>query len=413
MEADLDTLESSILVVGGGVAGIAAALDLANSGLGVHLIEQNHRLGGQVTKLDKLYPTDHCAFCPLWTEIKRCMEHPLITVHRSSHLKALEKDGSHYVSIVIEGPSYIDGERCVFCGQCEKICPVGAIATAAIHSYPPSYSIDTRVCTRCASCQDVCPSSAIDLSRTEKETILRVDDVIWATGFREADISHLEEFGLHGHPDIMSAMEFEEWIAEAGPQQGKTRKRSDLSTPHSIAFVQCAGARDMRALPHCSAVCCMHALKQARWVRMRNPRIRCVIFYTDLRAVGRHYHEYAQRAIEEADLELIRGRPALILPLAGGEGIAIKYEDTMMRKIEIRRFDIVVLNGALEPCLGAMPPGGDLTPSLDCQGFIDNESDEALNLACGFIREPADVMESVIQASSTALKAAIHIRQRR
>ena len=157
--------------------------------------------------------------------------------------------------------------------------------------------------------------------------------------------------------------------------------------------------------PYCAAVCCMHALKQARWVKKRSPQTRCTIFYTDMRTVGTNYYEYAQRAIQEADLELIRGRPGLILPLPRKEGIGIRYENTMTQETAIRKFDMVVLNGALEPWLRQMDLEKKGIPSFDNHGFLAVEGNGISNLGCGFSVEPVDITESVIQASSAALKA--------
>jgi heterodisulfide reductase subunit A len=210
------------LIIGGGVAGITAALDLANAGQVVHLVEQNSHLGGQVSRLDKLYPTDHCAFCPLWTEIKKCRDHPRITVHTSAYVRELRQEGSHKRATIVERPLFIDEGACVFCGRCVRTCPVEkelgepgdrgpsshAIRITWDHACPPSYTINEDVCTKCGLCQEVCPTGAIDLNRTEGETILTVDEVIWATGFREVNLSGIEEFGMGTHPDIMSSTEF-------------------------------------------------------------------------------------------------------------------------------------------------------------------------------------------------------------
>lgn len=416
--------ENPILVVGGGVAGIAAALDLANAGRPVHLVEQAHHLGGQVAKLDKLFPTDHCAFCPLWTEIKKCREHPRITLHTAARVRELRHNGEGYVATVVEGPHLINADRCIYCGRCLVACPekrdvpgqpasTSPIRVVWEHAYPPSYVIDAGACTRCGLCQIACPTGAIDLERSELETVMAVDDVIWATGFKEADLGSLKEFGSGTHPDIMSAMEFEAWVAEAGPNQGNILKKSNGRVPRSVAFVQCAGSRDKRLLPYCSAVCCMHALKQAHWVKRRHPEVSCVIFFTDLRTVGKNYYEYALRAVGQAELELIRGRPGLIIPLPEGETIAVKYEDTLTQKREIRRFDMVVLNGALESCLEQ--PGNEKAVSCLREGHraTDRACDVENQLTCGFAREPADVAESVIQASAAALQVALKAKTKR
>jgi len=382
------------------VAGITAALDLANCGEAVHLVEREATLGGQVSRLDKLYPTDHCAFCALWTEVRSCREHPLITVHTQSILKAITRQDDSLKVVIEQTPPLIDDQACIFCGRCMDNCPLEAIRAGGVHVIPPFYVINPERCDHCGRCVDMCPTGAIDLNRPPKEVVMTVRDVIWATGFQDADISSLTELGYGTHPDIMSALEFEEWIAEAGPNRGAVLKH-DATPPKSIAFVQCAGARDRRMFPYCSAVCCMHALKQARWVHRRNPATRCTIFYTDLRTEGPHYFGETTHRSDATSLDFIRGRPGLIYPLPAGGGIAVKYENTLTQTREMRKFDMVVFNGALKPSLAETPMGG-CVPQLDEAGFVDES--EHLNLACGFCRAPAGIERSVVQASATALK---------
>ena len=393
-----------VIVIGGGVAGITASLDLARAGTTVHLVEKGPLLGGQVSALDKLYPTDHCAFCPLWTEVRNCMLHPLITVHTCAEINTITKTDGALKVVVDEHPSYIDENRCISCGRCVPKCGVDAIATLGEHAYPPSYYINRQLCTGCGDCVEVCPTSAIDITRKATQSEILARDVIWATGFQDFDISALEEYGYGTHPDIMSSLQFEEWTAEAGLNKGTIVKKHDKQKPASIAFVQCAGARDLRLFPYCSAVCCMHALKQAQWVKRRNPLIECVIFFTDMRAEGRHYYEYYLREINGSAIELIRGRPGLIYPMPEGNGIAVKYENTITQSRQIRKFDMVVLNGALQPSLAKSKDSG-YHPVLDTEGLLSVISPNIKS--CGFCREPVDVEASVIQASSAALRAQV------
>lgn len=402
MKAGIGKKERTVLVVGGGGAGITAALDLAHAGIKVHLIEREDHLGGQISHLDKLYPTDHCAFCPLWTEIRACLNHPLISIHTRSLVKEMKKKDGGWEAGIEEATRYIDERKCIYCGRCEDLCPLGAVKGAGDHVYPPTYVIDEAICTRCGACIEACPTKAIDLHCQEREISLKVDQVIWATGFEDMDISPFEEYGYGTHPDILTSLEFEEWIAEAGPNRGRVVTRKTGTAPKHIAFIQCAGSRDKRLLPYCTAVCCMHALKQAQWVGRRNPAVHSTIFFTDLRTEGRHYYDYYLREAEFSSLELIRGRPGMICSLPSGEGIAVKYEDTVTRKIEVRHFDMVVLNGALRPSL--KDGNQDIyLPLTDREGLVTPSLEGALS--CGFCREPADVETSAFQASSAAMRA--------
>ncbi|MBN2516466.1 MAG: CoB--CoM heterodisulfide reductase iron-sulfur subunit A family protein [Deltaproteobacteria bacterium] len=396
---------NEFLIVGGGVAGITAALDLAETGRDVQLVDTAAFLGGQVAKLDKIYPTDHCAFCPLWTDIKKVRDHPRITVHTSSTLQNISEKDGQYTIVINKVHPVIDESLCIYCRRCLQECSAGAVRPLWEHASPPSFFIDTSICTNCGDCVDICPTGAIDLNRTAVEIVLTVSDIIWATGFNEVDLTPLPEFGIGTHPDIMTSLEFEEWTAEAGRNEGSIIRKSNGNKPQNIAFIQCAGARDQRMLPYCSAVCCMHALKQAQWVKRREPNVVCCIFYTDLRTVGRDYYEYAIRQLEGMGVHLIRGRPGLIYALPDGDGIAVTYENTMTQTREIARFDMVVLNGNLRPSQ-AQTVEGARGPSLDSEGFVDTTRDDLSRFAGGFTLEPADIAESVIQGSSAAIRVA-------
>ncbi len=387
------------LVVGGGVAGISAALDLARAGRCVHLVERGGELGGQTLHLDKLYPTDHCGFCPVWSEVRLCQSHPRITVHTWTRVARIEAGKGFQSAVLSHRPNFIDPQRCIFCGRCAPSCAENAVAPSAPHVYPPLYRIDPDRCTGCGACREVCPTGAIDLERPAKTETLRVQAVIWATGFEAADLSAAPELGFGSDPNIMQALAFEQWIAEAGPNRGRV-VRHDGRTAREVAFIQCAGARDRRIGAQCNAVCCMHALKQARWVRRRNPQCRCTIFFTDLRTEGRGYEAYYRRAVlEDEGIELVRARPGLICPLPGGAAVAVKYEDTFAQKPAMARFDMVVLNGTLRAAI----PDEDNKPLPDVAGGFIAAQGPAFR-SCGFCKAPADVEAAAVQGSAAAME---------
>lgn len=389
-----------VLVVGAGVAGMTAALDLARMGVPVHLVEREGHLGGQVMRLDKLYPSDHCAFCPVWTDGAACLAHPLATVHRYTTLVDIEiVEGRTVAELSVQRPA-VDPETCVFCGLCREACEARGVP-GAIQMRPdrlprdpaasPAPVLDPAICSRCGECASACPTGAVDpfrLDRPPEYHYLVVSDVIFATGFAERIPETLTEYCPDGHPDLFTSMDFESWTSETGPNAGVMRRRSNGATPRSVGFIQCAGARDQRFHSYCASVCCMHALKQARWTRRRVPDASVAVFFTDLRAVGKGCQEYANAAAREGVL-LVRSRPGLIFPLqeeTGDSTLALRYEDVSTGRVITAELDIVVLNGGLSSCP---------LPGPTVLG-------ERAHLSCGFCREPGDVSQSVIQGSSAA-----------
>lgn len=410
----MDTPERSgllpVLVVGAGVAGLTAALDLARLGIPVHLVERDAHLGGQVMRLDKLYPSDHCAFCPVWTDGAACLSHPLITLHNHTSLENLESEGDGITAVFSIREPAVDPDACVFCTRCREACDAkgvpGAIKTRPEGmtwdpAVPPAPAVDAGLCSRCGACKEACPTAAIDPARLDAPAETRrmaVSDVIFATGFTEWNPEPLSEYSPGSHPDIFTAMDFEAWTAEAGPGKGRIRRRSNGATPRSVAFIQCAGARDRRFLQYCSSVCCMHALKQARWIKRRLPDASVAIFFTDLRAVGKGYESYARAAADEG-VFLVRSRPGLVIPFpekGDGSTLALRYEDTRSGEMVLAEFDTVVLGGGLVSCP---------QPGATALG------QEKIN-TCGFCREPADVSQAAVQGAGAAALVAARLAER-
>ena len=387
----------SVLVVGGGVAGMQAALRLSDLGIPVLLVEKQAFLGGMVMRLDKVYPTDHCAFCPTWSTALACYHAPLIQVVTNAAVTDLTTDGEQITaSLRLQKPA-VDPALCLFCGACRSVCQRKALLEHDPKmtwdpALPPAMQINSSLCDRCGQCVSVCPVQAIDLNREEEQLRLTVADVILATGFEEprpSDPRQAPEFGAGSHPDILTAMEFEAWYNES-------RGAEVLSTPSAgknvqrLAFIQCAGARDQRHLPYCAAVCCMHAMKQARWVKRRQPALDITIFYTDLRAPGAGQELYMRQGAQ-AGIRLVRARPGLVMASVES-GIGVRYEQPESGQAVGELFDLVVINGGLAQCrlpAEAKPPSASLPLKR-----------------CGFCSEPADIATSVIQGAAQAYAVA-------
>jgi heterodisulfide reductase subunit A len=304
-------------------------------------------------------------------------------------------------------PPAIDPEQCVFCGSCRQACASAGAPGAILPrpdglpwdpAAPPAMVIDPARCTRCAACLSACPAGAIDLDRRAATMRLTVADVVFATGFSESAHARPPEYGHGILPDVLTAMEFEALTAEGGAGGGLPRRRSTHAVARSVAFIQCAGARDQRYLPYCAGVCCMHGLKQARWVRRRSPDTQCAVFFTDLRAVGKGYEAYARQARQEG-VALVRSRPGLVVAApetGGGSCPVVRYEDPASGRVLAAEFDLVVLNGGLAAC--PLPGGPD--------GRTAPQADPASGRSCGFCQEPGDVAQSVVQGSRAAAMAA-------
>lgn len=370
-----------------------AALDLANLGVPVLLAERAGHLGGQVSRLDKVYPTDHCAFCPTWTHSLACREHPLITVNIWTRFAGLEDAGGEKTAILEVLPRFISAEDCVFCGRCIEACPKKALAPRAADlswdpSAPPVPHHDAALCDSCGQCAKACPAGAITAAPKGETVRLAVRDCIFAGGFTEPESHPAPEFGAHSHPDILTAMAFEKLSAECNADPAAPlRCPSDKRPARSLAFIQCAGARDRRHLEYCASVCCMHAAKQAAWLKRRQPDLAVTVLYTDLRSPGKGQEAYV-RAAKNLGVAFFRRRPGLVAPVDGpkGKGIAVRHETC--GSVGTTLVDLVVLNGGLARC--PFPEGH---PAAACK---------SAGKSCGFCAEPADIAHSVIQAGNAA-----------
>jgi len=419
----------SVLVIGGGVAGIQAALDLADIGLQVHLIEQKPAIGGRMAQLDKTFPTNDCAICILSPKMADCARHPNITVHTLAEVREVTGQAGDFSVLVHRQARYVKESECTACGLCLQKCPtkvadefeMGLQKRGAIYQYypqgvPAAVAIDREHCLRltkgrCGICERVCQRGAVDYADKDAELVLSVGAIVVATGFDPFDPTVLRQYGYGKYRNIITALEYERLISASGPTGGHLLRLSDRQPAKRLAFIQCVGSRDVHSNRYCSSVCCMYATKEAILANEHDSEVRSTVFYTDLRAAGRGFQEYIARAQREYGVSYRRGRVAEVAENEQ-ERPVVWYEDTLAGRPASEVVDLVVLAVSLVPRRGATALASTLGVELDDCAFIKTDPLSPTDttrpgvFACGFCRGPCDIPESVAQASGAAARAA-------
>ncbi len=414
--------KGSVIVVGGGVAGVQAALDLSQSGFFVYLIERGPAIGGVMAQLDKTFPTNDCSMCilsPKLVEAGRDQNIKLLTL--SEVLEVSGEPGNFRVKI-LKHPRYVDESKCIACGQCAKKCPkkvpnefdLGLSLRKAIYlpypqAVPLKYVIDPKNCIRiqkpgrCGFCIDECPAGAINFDMEPEELFLEVGAIVLATGFSTYNPYPLENLGYKRLPHVVTAHEFERLLSASGPTQGELVRLTDKKIPRKIAWIQCVGSRDINRVqhPYCSSVCCMYALKQAIIAKEHvSGDLEAAIFYMDMRTMGKGFEAYLERAKKEG-VRLVRSRPHTVFPTE--DGLALRYVDETGRLID-EEFDLVVLSVGLEPHPTTEKLAKRIGISLNEFGFLDADlfQNRPGIFVCGACSEPKDIPQSVAEASAAA-----------
>jgi quinone-modifying oxidoreductase, subunit QmoA len=396
-----------LLVVGGGISGISAAVEAAEAGCDVVLVEREPQLGGRVAQMYQYFPKLCPPVCGLEINLRRIRTSPRIRVHTLTEVESVAGGPGSYRVRLHQEPRFV-AEHCSACGTCASLCPVerpssfdfGLRKTKAAYlaypgAWPTRYTIDAQACTgtSCAKCVSECPCQAIDLSMQPRTMEIDVAAVIWTTGWRPYETNRLSDLGFGAHPDVITNMMMERLASPHGPTGGRVQCPSDGRAPASIAFIQCAGSRDDAHLPYCSGVCCMASTKQARYVRAQYPDAEISIYYIDRRASGRQ-ETFLAETERDPKIHFVPGKVSQV-SIRDGKPV-LDVEDTSRGKRLQHVVDLVVL------ATGMVPSETRVSLGRGPYGFVAASPEQ---LAAGCAREPMDVAAAVRDASSAALQA--------
>ncbi len=412
------SVKSDLLVVGAGIAGITAAVEAAETGLSVILVEQRPYIGGKVAQFSKYFPKMCPPRCGIEINTRRLRTNSLIKVVTLTQVDAVAKDGGRFKAKLKVKPRYVN-DRCTACGECVKACPesrkndfnYGMDDTKSVYvpyedAYPQQYVIDPVSCkgTSCGKCVEVCKYGAIDLS--EKEEIVEVDAgaVIWATGWEPYDAHKLDVLGFGVYPDVITNVMMERLASPDGPTAGQILRPSTKQRVESVAFVQCAGSRDENHLEYCSSVCCMASLKHVNYLREQNPDAEIHVHYIDVRSNGL-LEDFYSAVQKDSKVHFHRGKVAKVVRADKSDRLVVESEDTLAGKMISNEVDLVVLATGMYPSTSSLPIDESL---VDRNGFLKSDGTEVI--ACGVSTEPKDVAAVVREATGAVLKAMQVIR---
>lgn len=409
-------LKADTLVVGGGIAGITAAIESAEAGKEVVLIEKTPSLGGRVVAAYQYFPKLCPPTCGIEINLKRIRSNHNIRVMTLTEVEAIAGEPGDLTVKLRVKPRYVN-EKCTCCGECEKVCEIerpntlnyGMDKTKAIYlphmmAYPPRYVVDPEFAgdDRMKKCAEACEYGAIELDMAEKEITLKTSGIVWATGWKPYDATRIDNLGFGRLRNVVTNVMMERIAAKNGPTAGKIQRPSDGKEIKSIGFVQCAGSRDENHLPYCSAVCCLASMKQATYVREQYPDAEVHMFYIDVRSPGRMEDFYVKMQQDEKFF-FHRGKVAKITENPANYNCVLEAENTLTGKITRQEVDMVVLATGMVPNSAEDKPA---TVPLDEFGFISPEGGKGI-FGAGVATRPMDVASSLQDATGAALKAII------
>jgi heterodisulfide reductase subunit A len=419
----------TVLIIGGGVGGIKAAMDLSEARKNVLLIDRAATIGGLMTQLDRTFPTNNCDLCTISPKLSAGARQQHIELMPLTQLTGLTGKAGDFTITLTSAPRYIDVEKCTACGQCHKAYPECVRFEPGLdhraptcmrypQATPQAFSIDMAACEDVEALVKVCPTQAIVADDTQKETTRQVGSIILSAGADLFDPRNLEHFGAGRLPNVVTGLEYERIMSASGPSLGQLARPSDGKQPKRVAWIQCTGSRGINRedVSYCSGVCCMYALKEAIVTKERfQDDIETTIFFMDMRTFGKDYEAYYQRARDEQGVRMVRCRPHSIIPDAQSQDLSISYATDEESGMITEIFDMVVLSTGFRPSTETVKLAETLGIQLNHHQFAQTGSFEPVSTnragiyVCGVFESPKDIPETMVQASAAACKASAHL----
>ena len=432
LQAGESAVTKRALVIGGGIAGIQTAIDIADAGYKVDIVEKTPSIGGRMSQLDKTFPTLDCSACILTPKMVEAAAHENITIHTYSEVEKVSGFVGNFTVDIRKKARMVDMTKCTGCGVCQEKCPSrktanefnrglntrSAIYTPFAQAIPNVPVIDTESCIKfktgkCGVCSAVCQAGAIDYTQQDEIITETYGAIVVATGFDTIKLDKYGEYAYDQSKDVITSLELERIMNAAGPTTGHLERLSDGKAPKEIVFIQCVGSRcsDERGKPYCSKICCMYTAKHAMLIRDKYPDVNVTVFYIDVRTPGKNFDEFYRRAVEDYGVNYIKGQVGKVAPQPDGS-LLVQGVDLLDNKQILKKADMVVLATAIEPNPDVRKIATMLTASIDTNNFLTEahpklrpvESPTAGVFLSGVCQGPKDIPETVAQAGAAAVK---------
>jgi heterodisulfide reductase subunit A len=416
----------SVMVVGAGVSGIQGALDLANAGFKVYLVEKGPSIGGKMSKLDKTFPTNDCSMCILSPKFIECATNPNITIITGAEIQNVEGEAGRFMVTLLKAPRYVDETLCVGCGTCAEYCPVNifdvynenlttqkCIYISFPQAVPAISLVDPNRCLffrrqACQICRQTCQNKALDFHQEARKLNIPVGSIILAPGYETFEPQLQSQYGYKRLSNVVTSLEFERILSASGPFEGQLLRPSDRKKPEKIAWIQCVGSRDTSAgNTYCSAVCCMYAIKQVILSKEHHPQLDAVVLHNDVRAYGKGFDRYYERAKAMSGVRFIWSKASIVREIPETKNVVLRYRISG-DEVREEEFDLVVLSVGLTTTKNHREIAEKLSIETNPSGFCLSsrlspvETSREGVYACGVFQAPMDIPDSVTMASGAA-----------